>query len=90
MYFVLTKREPYILFCLTPSERAGIGVTEQQRVQILTRPGQDADWTLLAEWSGAEFSHTDFMVAWHRAAEPDDPVRLLDVLPAAMRDTART
>jgi hypothetical protein len=89
MHFVLTKRAPYVLFCLTPSERAAVGVTEQQTVQLLARRGPDVDWTLLAEWSGAELSHTDFMVAWHRAAEPEDPVRLLDVLPAPLRDSAR-
>jgi len=30
------------------------------------------------------------MVAWHRAEEPDDPARLLDVLPASLRDAVRT
>jgi len=90
MYFVQTKRQPYVLFCLTPSERAAVGVTERQVVHLLVRRGRDAEWTVLAEWNGAEFAHTDFMVAWHRAEEPDDPARLLDVLPASLRDAVRT
>jgi len=38
VYFVTTKRAGYALFCTTPSERAAIGVTDdQQRVHLLAR-----------------------------------------------------
>ena len=38
MYFVTTKRPGYALFCMTPSERAAIAVTDdQRRVHLLER-----------------------------------------------------
>ena len=84
MYFVTTKREGYVLFCTTPSERAAIGVTEKQDVHLLLREAGDA-WRVLREWNGNTYSHTDFMVAVHRIDEPADPHELLRYLPEPLR-----
>ena len=85
MYFVTTKREGYVLFCTTPSERAAIGLTDKQIVHLLVRQSAADDWAVLHQWNGADYSHTDFMVGLHHAAEPSDPARLLDFLPAHLR-----
>jgi hypothetical protein len=89
MYFVTTKREGYVLFCLTPSERAALGLTEKRLVHLLVRQGS-TDWVVLCEWEASEFSHTDFLAALHRVEEPADPKRLLDFLPARLRQRAAT
>jgi hypothetical protein len=85
MYFVTTKREGYVLFCLTPSERAAIGVTEKRVVDLLVRAATDKDFVVLRSWSGDLYSHTDFMAAWHHREEPADPKQLLRVLPQELR-----
>lgn len=85
MYFVMTKRSGYVLFCLTPSEHGAVGLTDKQMVHVLVRDGGDADWQVIAEWPASEFSHTDLMVAWHHRPEPDDPRALLSVVPASLR-----
>ncbi|MBI3786251.1 MAG: hypothetical protein HY270_22920 [Deltaproteobacteria bacterium] len=85
MYFVTTKLDGYILFAMTPSERAAIGLTEKQDVHILARPSDDASWQVIARWSAADFSHTDFMSAWHNRSEPSEAAGLLVVLPPALR-----
>jgi len=85
MYFVTTKREGYVLFCLTPSERAAIGVTEKGVVDLLVRDSTDQHFVVLRSWNGADYSHTDFMAALHHREEPADPKQLLDVLPAKLR-----
>ena len=60
MYFVTVKRPGYVLFCLTPSERGAVGLTDdQQRAQILERRG--ADWVVLREWPVSERSHTELL-----------------------------
>jgi hypothetical protein len=82
MYFVTIKREGYVLFCTTPSERAA--VTEQHIVHLLVRESSPDDWVVLAEWNGNEYSHTDFMAALHRHSEPADPRRLLEFVPAGL------
>jgi hypothetical protein len=79
VYFVTSKRAGYALFCLTPSERAAVGLTEdQQRVHLLERSG--ADWRVRTEWAVAERSHTDVLVRLRDVAEPatvDELVALL-------------
>ena len=84
MYFVTTKNADYVLFCLTPSERAAIGLTEKGAVHLLVRGAADT-WQLLREWRVEECSHTDFMSALGKVEEPADPRALLQYLPAALR-----
>ncbi len=84
MYFVTTNHAGYVLFCMTPSERAAIGLTEKQIVNFLVRDSAQA-WVVLHEWKASDFSHTDFLAALHHAEEPADPRRLLEVLPAHIR-----
>jgi hypothetical protein len=70
MYFVTTKRAGYALFCMTPSERAAFGVTEdQQRVHLLVRDG--ADWRVREDWPMAERSHTEVLVKLGAVEEPE-------------------
>jgi hypothetical protein len=85
MYFVTTKRAGYVLFCVTPSERAAVGLTEGQMVHLLVHNPAANDWTILRQWDAAEFSHTDFMAAWHHLNEPAEPTDLLAVLPDKLR-----
>ena len=85
MYFVTTKRAGYVLFCLTPSERGAVGLTEKQVIHLLVRASLDADWVVLREWSANDYSHTDFMTALHHVEEPADPRDLLDLLPDTLR-----
>src|ERR1044071_908147 len=86
MYFVTTKREGYVLFCLTPSERAAVGVTEKRRVDLLVRNSPDQDLTVVRSWNGDDYSHTEFLSAWHHREEPTDPKQLLSVLPEKVRE----
>ena len=85
MYFVTTKNAEYVLFCMTPSERAAVGLTEHGAVHLLARGTADA-WQKLREWPATEFSHTEFMVALGKVDEPADPRGLLQYLPAKLRD----
>ena len=90
MYFVTTKHPGYLLFCLTPSERAAVGLTaDKQQVHVLERASGGAEWTVIAEWPASEWPHTSFMLAWHRRTEPDDPRDLLAVLPDGLRRRQR-
>ena len=82
MYFVTINRPGYILFSATPSERAAIGLTDKQIVHFLVRDSATKEWTVVRTWKASDYSQTDFMVALHHAAEPDDPRKLLDTLPA--------
>ncbi len=69
MYFVTSKRAGYALFCTTPSERAALGLTDdQQRVQLLERRG--AQWQVRQEWPVAERSHTELMLRVRDVEEP--------------------
>ena len=79
MYFVTSKKAGYILFCMTPSGRAAIGLTEGQKVQLFERAPGGA-WNVLCEWDGAERSHTDIMIALGEHDEPADPKRLLELI----------
>ena len=84
MYFVTTKHPSYVLFAMTPSERAAVGLTERQVVHFLVRDATGA-WTVRREWSVEQFSHTDFLLAARECDEPSDPERLLDLLPSNVR-----
>ena len=80
MYFVTTKRAGYALFCLTPSERAAIAVTDdQKRVQVLEHAR--GEWVVRREWSVEEHSHTDVMT---RLADHDEPATLEELLRLAV------
>ena len=85
MYIVTTKRADYVLFCTTPSERAAVGLTEQQLVQLLVRPSLGDEWRVLRQWNATVYSHTDFMAQLHGVSEPADPQQLLEFLPAQLR-----
>ncbi|HZP43468.1 MAG TPA: hypothetical protein VFD84_18415 [Candidatus Binatia bacterium] len=78
MYFVTTKRAGYALFCLTPSERFAVGVTDdQKRVHVLARV--EAEWRVTHDWPVEERSHTEVMTRLGRVEEPsslDELVRI--------------
>lgn len=82
MYFVTINRPGYIMFCATPSERAAIGLTEKQALHFLVRDGATSEWKVIRTWKAMDYSQTDFMAALHHADEPEDPRKLLDLLPA--------
>ena len=85
MYFVTINRPGYVLFCMTPSERGAVGLTDKQLVHLLVRGAPTESWRVLHEWSTKEYSHTDFLAALHHVPEPADPEELLKVLPAHLR-----
>jgi hypothetical protein len=69
VYFVTSKRAGYALFCMTPSERAAIAVTEdQKRVHLLERAG--TEWRVHREWPVDEHSHTELMTRLALVEEP--------------------
>jgi hypothetical protein len=78
VYFVTTKRPGYALFCMTPSERAAFGVTDdQKRVHLLERGA--AGWRVHRDWPVEEHSHSEFLTRLGHCEEPgtiDDLLRL--------------
>ena len=69
MYFVTMKRVGYCLFSVSPSERFGVGLLDdQQRVHLLERDG--ADYVVRREWPIADVSHTDVMLRLGGVPEP--------------------
>ena len=80
MYFVTSKRAGFVLFCMTPSGRAAVGLAEDQRVHLFRR-SKDGAWESLHEWDPGTLSHTDLMLALGDHDEPSDPERLLDLVP---------
>lgn len=78
MYFVTMKRAGYCLFSVSPSERFGVGLLDdQQRIHLLEREG--ADYVVRNEFPLSELSHTDVMLRLGKVAEPhalDDFVRV--------------
>jgi hypothetical protein len=80
MHFVTSKRAGYVLFCMTPSGRAAIGLTEDRHVHLLER-SRDGEWRTLKTWEAGGLSHTDLMLALGELDEPDDPRALLDLVP---------
>jgi hypothetical protein len=83
MYFVTVKRPGYIMFCMTPSERFAVGLTEQRIVHLLERV--DRDWRLLREWPSTSYSHTDFMAGFRERDEPANAGDLIALLPTDFR-----
>jgi len=84
MYFVTTKRPGYALFCMTPSERAAIAVTDDQtRVHVLERSG--AEWRVAQDWPVQERSHTDIMTRLGEVAEPATAAELIQLILAGAR-----
>ncbi|MBI1817935.1 MAG: hypothetical protein HYR72_23400 [Deltaproteobacteria bacterium] len=79
-----TKHPAYVLFAMTPSERAAVGLTDKQVVHLLVRTA-DGEWRIRHQWEAARYSHTEFMAALHYRDEPADPERLLDLLPTELR-----
>ena len=78
MYFVTSKRAGYALFSLTPSERAAIAVTDdQKRVHVLERTA--TGWRVHSDWPVEQHSHTELMTRLALVEEPatvDELVRL--------------
>jgi hypothetical protein len=82
VYFVTSKRAGYALFSMTPSERAAIGVTEdQKRVHLLERTA--AGWTVRHDWPVEEHSHTELMTRLGRVEEPATVAELVRLALAA-------
>jgi hypothetical protein len=76
VYFVTSKRKGYALFSMTPSERAAIGVTEdQKRVHLLERAG--TDWRVVHDWPVEERSHTELMT---RLGAVDEPATVAELV----------
>jgi hypothetical protein len=82
MYFVTSKRAGYVLFCMTPSGRAAIGLGEDRSVQLFART-PNGEWQTIQQWPTGTLSHTDLMLALGEHDEPEDPRRLLDLVPHA-------
>jgi hypothetical protein len=85
MYFVTTKREGYVLFCTTPSERAALALTDKEVVHLFGRRSVAGEWQLLAQWNASDYSHTDFLATLHHVDEPAEPEGLLAFVPANVR-----
>ena len=69
MYFVTMKRNGYCLFAVSPTERFGVGLLDdQQRVHLLERDG--ADYVVRREWPVAQLSHTEIMRRLGAVPEP--------------------
>lgn len=81
MHFVTSKRAGFVLFCMTPSGRAAIGLAEDRRVHLFERR-PDGTWQTLREWDGDTLSHTDLMLALGEHDEPAAPAGLLELVPA--------
>jgi len=80
MYFVTSKKPGYLLFCMTPSGRAAIGLAEQQRLHLLERKS-DGEWQILKEWPLDTLSHTDLLLALRNHDEPENPRHILNLVP---------
>jgi hypothetical protein len=83
MYFVTTKREGYVMFCMSPSERFALGLTEQQRVHLLERSGRE--WKTLREWPASDHPHTALMTALRHSEEPATASDWIALLPEKLR-----
>jgi hypothetical protein len=81
MYLVTTNHPEYVLFSMTPSGRAAIGLTDKGLVRLLVPGGAPREWRTLREWPSAAYSHTDLMVALGSLDEPEHGEDLLSRLP---------
>jgi hypothetical protein len=80
VYFVTSKRAGYALFCMTPSERAAIGVTDDQKhVHLLERTG--SEWRVHHDWPVEEHSHTELMT---RLAPLEEPATVEELVRLAL------
>ena len=78
MYFVTMKRPGYCLFSVSPSERFGVGLCDdQQRVHVLERDG--AEYVMRQECPVAEASHTDMMLRLGQVTEPSSAAEFVRV-----------
>lgn len=69
MYFVTMKRPGYCLFSVSPSERFGVGLLDDQhRVHLLEREG--TDYVVRRECAVGDASHTDMMLRLGCVPEP--------------------
>ena len=76
MYFVTIKQPGYALFATTPSERAAIGLTEdQKRVHVCELAGDG--WRVVRDMPVEEHSHTELMVRLGKVPEPASVDELL-------------
>lgn len=79
MYFVTMKRAGYCLFAVSPSERFGVGLLDdQQRIHVLERDG--VDYVVRQEWPVKDVSHTDVM---RRLGDLPEPGSLAEFVRAA-------
>jgi hypothetical protein len=63
------KRAGYCLFSVSPSERFGVGLLDdQKRVHVLER--DKAEYVVRQEWPVEQVSHTDIMIRLGAAPEP--------------------
>ncbi len=85
MYFVTIRQPGYILFAMTPSERAAVGLTEKQEMHVLLRDSLQSPWRVAAEWPVSVCSQTDFMGSLHHVSEDADPAKILERIPAAAK-----
>ena len=69
MYFVTTKRAGYCMFCVTPSERSAIALTDdQQHVHLLEQSGKD--YVVRRDVLVNEHSHTAILLRLGPHPEP--------------------
>ena len=69
MYFVTMKQPGYALFATTPSERAAIGLTDdQQHVHLCERSA--GGWRVARDGPVSEHSHTELMIRLGAVDEP--------------------
>jgi hypothetical protein len=77
VYFVTSKRPGYALFSMTPSERAAIGVTDdQKRVHVLERTA--SGWRVHSDWPVEQHSHTELMT--RLALVADEPATIEELV----------
>jgi hypothetical protein len=80
VYFVTSKRAGYALFSMTPSERAAIAVTDDQKhVHLLERAG--SEWRVRHDWPVEEHSHTELMT---RLAPLEEPATVEELVRLAL------
>ena len=78
MYFVTMKRAGYCLFSVSPSERFGVGLLDdQQHVHVLEREG--AEYIVRHECPILEASHTDMMLRLGHVPEPSSAAEFVRV-----------
>jgi hypothetical protein len=78
VYFVTMKRAGYCLFSVSPNERFGVGLLDdQQHLHVLERDGRD--YVVRQEFPVTQLSHTDIMLRLGRVDEPASMAEFLRV-----------